>query len=184
MFQIRGRGSERGGLFHPLTSDCSFESRKGPWVQSASDELGGLISIRRGTLKLQTSITTKTHLKNDAELDTKQILPPPVCECWTESRESSLFLCPYGRCLPTSPCSSHLSDCMFWMCSSRGLCPPARGDKTNELGIISLPGNQNHPEETLGMSKIDDTGRFFISADWSACIFGCIAFMEHPKLRQ
>lgn len=126
----------------------------------------------------------KLILKNDAKLDTKQILPPPVCECWIKSRESSLFPCPYGRCLPTSPCSSHLPDCMFWMCSSRGLCPPARGDTTKEMGLILLPGNQNHPDETLGTSKINDISSFFISADWSVCIFRCIAFMEHPKLCQ
>lgn len=60
------------------------------------------------------SVTSSVPGENCKTLTkSKMILPLPVCVCWTESRESSLFPCPYGRCLPTGPCSWDLPDCTF-----------------------------------------------------------------------
>lgn len=49
------------------------------------------------------------------------------------------------------------------------------GDKTNEMGLILLPGNQNHPDETLGISKISDIGSFFY-----VCRLECLYFHGAP----
>lgn len=94
-FQIRGRGSERT-MRGPIPS---------PHLLSSSRPLMNFVTI--SVLGGELPRNVYNH-KNS-----KQVLPLPVCACWTESRESSLSPCPYGRCLPTSPCSSDLTDCTF-----------------------------------------------------------------------
>lgn len=129
--------------------------------------------------------------------NTKQISPLPVCACWTESHESSLFLCPCGRCSPTSPCSSGLPGCRSSMCSSRGPCPPAGGTTHNvscrfrkrwqswlKWGNISRLAISKHYEH-LSVCKING-GHWlfsFLFVYWTTC-FSTVLSSEAPKFSQ